>query len=96
MVLLLPYRADFTFWLSPKSKQKAQGCVRFTRKSYAIMTKNPELVVPPQTAGFFQRRYRLFSGSPTEAVAAKRISACASEKTKEYDLLQGESRFIKF
>ncbi len=23
MMLLLPYRVDFTFWLSPKSKQKA-------------------------------------------------------------------------
>ncbi len=45
MMLLLPYRAGFTFWLSPKSKQKAQGCVRFARKSYAITTKNPEL--PP-------------------------------------------------
>ncbi len=44
-VTFLPYRADFTFGLSPKSKQKAQGCVRFTRKSYAITTKNPEL--PP-------------------------------------------------
>jgi len=76
-MLLLPYRADFTFWLSPKSKQKDQGCVRFTRKSYAITTKNPELVVPPQTAGFFQRRYRLFSGSPTEAVATNGISVYA-------------------
>jgi len=45
MILLLPYWGDFTFWLSSKSKQKAQGCVRFTRKSYAITTKNPKL--PP-------------------------------------------------
>ncbi len=39
-ILLLPYRADLTFWVSPKSKQKNQGCVRFTQKSYAITTKN--------------------------------------------------------
>ncbi len=29
-ILLLPYRDDLTFWVSPKSKQKNQGCVRFT------------------------------------------------------------------
>jgi hypothetical protein len=33
IMLLLPYQADFTFWLDPKSKQKSQGCARFTQKS---------------------------------------------------------------
>ncbi len=53
MMLLLPYRADFTFWLCPKSKQKAQGCVRFTRKSYAITTKITELVVTSSNSSNF-------------------------------------------
>ena len=38
MMLLLSYRADFTFWLSPKSKQKTQGYVRFSRKNYADLS----------------------------------------------------------
>ena len=66
-MLFLPYQADFTFWLDPKSKQKSQGCVRFTRKSYMTLAKITELVVPPQTAVIFLRQHHLFSGSSPEA-----------------------------
>ena len=51
--MLLPYQADSTFWLSPNSRQKTQGCAHFSRKSYTMPAKIPELVVPPQTAVIF-------------------------------------------
>jgi len=38
----LLYRADFTFCLETISKQKTQGCARFTRKSYVVPAKIPE------------------------------------------------------
>ena len=38
-----PYQADFTLCLSTKSKQKTQGCGRFTRKSYVLSAEIPEL-----------------------------------------------------
>ncbi|RIH64671.1 hypothetical protein D1164_13605 [Mariniphaga sediminis] len=34
--IFMPYQADFTLWFSQKDKQKPQGCVRFTRKSYLM------------------------------------------------------------
>jgi len=53
LYVVLPYQADFTFWLDPKSKQKGQGCVRIARKNYTMLAKITELVVPPQTAVIF-------------------------------------------
>jgi hypothetical protein len=38
----MPNQADFTLWFSPKSKQKTQGCVRFTRKNYVLPAKITE------------------------------------------------------
>jgi len=39
--LVFALSGDFTLWLSPNSKQKTQGCVRFPRKSYAMTAKIP-------------------------------------------------------
>lgn len=59
--------------LSYKSngKQKAQGCVRFTRKSYAMSPKIPETCRGSSNISNFLRRHHLFSGSPPEAEASK-------------------------
>jgi hypothetical protein len=63
----LPYQADFTLWLDPMSKQKSQGFVRFTRKSYMALAKITELIVPLQTTVIFLNQHHLFSGSTPEA-----------------------------
>jgi hypothetical protein len=38
----MPYQADFTLCLDANSKQKSQGCVRFTRKNYVLPAKITE------------------------------------------------------
>jgi hypothetical protein len=48
----LPYQADFTLCLTTKSKQKSQGCVRFSRKNYVQSAKIPK----PASVGRQARR----------------------------------------
>ena len=38
----LSYQTDFTICVKTNSKHKSQGCVRFSRKSYAMTAKIPE------------------------------------------------------
>ncbi|RIH63324.1 hypothetical protein D1164_20265 [Mariniphaga sediminis] len=40
--IFMPYQADFTLCLDANSKQKSQGCVRFTRKNYVLPAKITE------------------------------------------------------
>ena len=65
----LSCQTGFHFCLDTKTKQKGQGCVCFTQKSYDCQLKSLKLALlrRTQTAWIFIRCRLLFFGSPTEA-----------------------------
>ena len=76
-MLFCPYRADFTFWFSPKSKHeegiselKAASTSLGKATDRKLKSKNSPSCGRAQTALISKRFLSLFSGSLPEAVAA--------------------------